>query len=335
MNAVENKIVNHRVNENAMGAGATKGAGKMLGNQGRFNLKNVLTAALAAGAAMVAQPSHSDAALITLSNGNSIVNINPDGESGNVDGVYNWTVDDTMQASQQWFWVQVGGSGAAQPLTNLTSTNQLMSNLVTLTYTYPTFLATVQYQLIGGAAGSDYSELSETAQITNTTTGAEMARLLNYTDLIPGGAPTAAETNVEQITGAGDMVSELGQMEGGSQIAALLTGSTMNLPSEYRAADASTLLSAFSAGSLPLTDAVGDNSATAAFALEDDNNALGASQTFGATVEQQIGPENQLNVTVPEPTTAVAFGGLAGVLLLRPRRRDARRNAFLPQVALA
>ena len=131
--------------------------------------------------------------LITLTNGNSVVHIDPTSQSG----VFSWVVDGVDQLYQHWFWLRQGANGAQVSLDQLgtplgsswTATN------ATLNYLPQGLNVAVGFTLQGGATGSGASSLAETIVIQNTNTSSANLHFYAYTDFDLAG------------TNAGDTVS--------------------------------------------------------------------------------------------------------------------------------
>lgn len=118
--------------------------------------------------------------LITLTNGNSVVQIDPNSQNG----VYAWAVDGVSQLYQQWFWLgrptngpQVSFDQLGTPLgTSVTTTN------ATFSYLPQGLIVTLSFTLNGGATGSYASTLMESISIQNTNTAPASMHVYDYTD---------------------------------------------------------------------------------------------------------------------------------------------------------
>jgi hypothetical protein len=118
--------------------------------------------------------------LITLTNGNSLVQIDPNTQ----DGMFSWVVDGTEQLYQHWFWLRAGTNNAQTSFDQLgtplglswTTTNAIINYL-------PAGLnVMLSFTLTGGAIGSHASSIAETISIQNTNTSSVALHLYSYTD---------------------------------------------------------------------------------------------------------------------------------------------------------
>jgi hypothetical protein len=146
--------------------------------------------------------------LITLTNGNSLVHIDPNTQ----DGVFTWLVDGTAQLYQQWFWLrqdpgtaQISFDQLGTPLgLSWTPTNALI-------YYLPKGLdVTLSFTLKGGATGSRASSLVEIISIQNTTNSSAGLHVYDYTDfdldgIAEGDTVSFPTTNVVVQEGKGMM----------------------------------------------------------------------------------------------------------------------------------
>lgn len=146
-------------------------------------LKFVLVAVVITGMATVA-----GANLITLTDGNSTVTLNPDSQSG----VNSWIVDGTSQLYQQWFWYRIGDT-AEQSIDTLSSAVVELTGLNEAKVTYTSAITglkvEVDYTLYGGSAGSGVSDISELIRVTNTGTSTKNLHFYQYSDFDLGGTP--------------------------------------------------------------------------------------------------------------------------------------------------
>jgi hypothetical protein len=150
----------------------------------------------------------SQATVYTLQDVNSTVQI----DAGTQSGMNSWIVDGTSQLFQQWFWYRVGDT-AEQSIDNLgllhaqvTDTNGFTdSNVDTLNLVYgslSTFTVDVTYQLRGGSAGSNRSDMVEGIVITNRSSSSMNFSFFQYTDFDLNGDSsddTAEKTNANAI----------------------------------------------------------------------------------------------------------------------------------------
>jgi hypothetical protein len=114
------------------------------------------------------------AALVTLTDSNSVVNIDTQTQAG----VYDWYVGGIDNMHQQWFWFRIGNSGPEQSLDTLVhnpATDMILSDgnfnpgddRLSLRYTDQAgrFEIFVDYTLTGGQNGSGTSDLIETVRV--------------------------------------------------------------------------------------------------------------------------------------------------------------------------
>jgi hypothetical protein len=118
--------------------------------------------------------------LITLTNGNSVVRINPNTQ----DGIYSWTVDGAQKIDQEWFWLrqdptnqQTSFDDLAAPLGAALTTSNAIVNYLTSALN-----VNVGFLLKGGTNGSGASDLTETISIQNTTNAALTLHIFQYSD---------------------------------------------------------------------------------------------------------------------------------------------------------
>ena len=149
--------------------------------------------------------------LITLTNGNSLVEIDPTTQ----DGVFSWTVDGTNQLYQHWFWLREGSSGPQNSFDMLGTPLGLAytSNSAILNYLAPGLSATVAFNLSGGNAGTLASDLTEAVTIQNTTNVSMTLHVFDYSDFDLADADTGDTvavngTNVMVQEGKGMMATE-------------------------------------------------------------------------------------------------------------------------------
>lgn len=149
--------------------------------------KTLITLALALIAVLcVASPA--SATIITLSDQNSVANIDTSSQAG----VYNWLVDGTDYMFQQWFWYRIG-SGTAQSIDTISNSptiNQLDSGIVQLTYQNAEVQVDITYALLGGSVGSGIADIAETIRIRNASAGSYDFHFFQYSDFDLGPAYT-------------------------------------------------------------------------------------------------------------------------------------------------
>lgn len=354
MNTAKNSIVNaspvNRINQNNHSGlcPATKGEGVMRKLTNMLKLKNAVLATAAAAAGLIATPQHSNAAIVTLQNGNSIVKLSTLSTDAGVptNGVYQWSVDGTSVAAQQQFYYRVGNTGPGTEISSLTP-SQIVPPVVTLSTTGsgPANYASVSYQnqaggftinaryeLLGGATGSDSSELIEQMIVTNVTTSTIQFHMVDYSDLnlsSPSGASDlgAATAMGSTITQTGPNSTLVNPAYSGLEAVA----TTSMTPDEYEVGGGGTgagsLQSQLLSGAgFPLNDNA-SSSGDVAFAQEYDQT-IGVGSSLVFSVAEVISP------TVPEPTSSSAAMLAAGSLfMMRPRRRDEDPDPRMVEVA--
>jgi hypothetical protein len=294
--------------------------------------KSIMLAAAAAVASLLgAAAMPASASPFTLTNGNSSVTVDP----ANSDGMYNWTVDNVDQLNAgvttpntgQWFWYRIGSSGAQTPISslNLLSTTLLSTsggtndNWANITYAdvARSFQLSVTFQLSGGQAHSGSSDLSETYEITNTSSSTENFHFFDYTNLTLGGKAGGQNLTLSGLnTATQSAAGELSQT--------VVSGKA----NEYEANTFSTLLTALNGtDGLTLSGATSETNADPEYAFEWDPT-LAPGQSYLITEDKEI-------QAVPEPTSALALLGMGGIFFTRPRRRDEDPDPRTAQVAEA
>jgi hypothetical protein len=129
---------------------------------------------------------------ITLTNGNSVVQIDPNSQ----DGVFSWVVDGSDQMYQHWFWLRQGtGSQVSFDALGIPLGISATSSNAVISYQPPGLNVMLAFALHGGAGGSAASTLTETISIQNTTNSSASLHVYDYMDLDLAGS------------GAGDSVS--------------------------------------------------------------------------------------------------------------------------------
>ncbi len=118
---------------------------------------------------------------ILLENANSSAAFNTEASDGGTLGLYDWNVDGTDHAAQQWFWYRIGDDGPEQAVGSAGSLVHLYSNAVDidgvdgndiLLAKYQDdnagLMVEVMYWLTGGTDDTDISGLAEKVRIINT-----------------------------------------------------------------------------------------------------------------------------------------------------------------------
>jgi hypothetical protein len=132
----------------------------------------------------------SNAQVITLTDNNSVAEINTSSQSG----MFNWSVQGRNELFQQWFWYGVGSGALASidhispPTIVTTGTRQL-----TATYANANFSVGIDYLLSGGSVvgpgQTAVSGIGETIRIINTSGTVLPFHFYQYSDFDLGGPP--------------------------------------------------------------------------------------------------------------------------------------------------
>jgi hypothetical protein len=149
-------------------------------NTSRFLHLGIIVSALAASALQ------SRAQIVTLSDNNSIAQINP----GSQAGMFNWSVEHQSQLAQQWFWYRVGPAGPEHSIDTISAPSINLFNGtrgLSTTYNNGAYSVEVDYSLTGGLAGSGYSDIGESIRINNTSTAPLEFHFFQYSDFDLGG----------------------------------------------------------------------------------------------------------------------------------------------------
>lgn len=139
---------------------------------------------------LAVRTSSAGASPVTLADGNSLVQFDPDSQGG----MSSWVVDGVSQVWQQWFWFRVGATGPERSIDTLTLNGVIASNTnlepasdtLTLFYgsggTLPPFTVQVKYSLQGGATGSRTADIAEQIRIENTGAAPLSLHFFEYND---------------------------------------------------------------------------------------------------------------------------------------------------------
>src|ERR1700722_14109988 len=255
MNAITNKIVsnnetsvNQITNINRASRGSTtKGEGVMNKVTKMLKLKNAVLATAAAVTGLIAAPHNANATLVTLTNGNSVVKLATLSGDNTPDGVYNWNIDGNNVVRQQQFYFRVGNTGPGTdiatlspsaivpPVVLLSTSGSGPANYASISYQGNGFTVNARYDLVGGAAGSQSSELIEQMIVTNVSTHTLNFHMVDYSDLnlSSGGGANDSVT----VASAGSSITQTGLNSGlpspfNGYVGVATTGTT---PSEYEA----------------------------------------------------------------------------------------------------
>ena len=145
-----------------------------------------LLAGLVAGA-LAAQVMSSSAQIVTLTDNNSVAQIN----TGSQAGMFNWTVDGVNQLAQQWFWFRVGGVGSEASINTISGSTITQPNTksANVSYANAAYGVSVNYTLNGQAPGSGLSGMGELVRISNFTAAPLDFHFFQYSDFDLGGTP--------------------------------------------------------------------------------------------------------------------------------------------------
>lgn len=137
--------------------------------------------------ALAALSGSASAVVHTLSDRNSLVNIDDSSQAG----MFNWSVDGTDHMFQQWFWFRVGAAPEASidtlAITGsfITDTNPFddpAPDTLSLRYSGPGFDIQPTWTLRGSTPGSNRSDVTEAITITNHTNGVLPFSFFQYCD---------------------------------------------------------------------------------------------------------------------------------------------------------
>jgi hypothetical protein len=123
---------------------------------------------------------------ITLSNGNSVAQINPTTQQG----LSSWTVDGIDQVYQHWFWLREGSTNIQTSFDTLGTPWCLAytSSNTTINYFGQGLSVVLAFALTGGTNGSVASTLGENLTLQNTTNSPINLHVFAYSDFDLAGA---------------------------------------------------------------------------------------------------------------------------------------------------
>ena len=162
-------------------------------------LKTGVAAVMVAALVWLASDAAARAGTIALTDGNSVVTLDPSSPAG----VSGWTVDGVNQLFQQWFWYRLGSSGPQFSIDTLglSSSSQVSPSEASVTYSGSNGLSVkVTYLLTGGANLSGDADLGESIAITNNSPSSQDVHFFQYSNFTldtPTSNPTAAEDTVQ------------------------------------------------------------------------------------------------------------------------------------------
>ncbi|HWA83975.1 MAG TPA: PEP-CTERM sorting domain-containing protein [Fimbriimonadaceae bacterium] len=242
--------------------------------------------------------------LITLTDNGSMVQINPGMSQGDgLPGVNAWTIGNgPNNVRQQAYFYRVGG-GAVDLVNNISAPNvfQPTANLVDVGYTSAAsfFDLNFRYLLTGGPPNS--SDLAEVATLTNRGNANLVFSLYEFDRFTPGGI----------VGGTGTLLNSSTIRH--SNAAGSITVGATGIPDDWMIDSPGNVMTAIGNGQLTNATSGYTNSDGLAFAFQ-WNIVVAPGQTWQMSKDKLL--------SVPEPTSLLAFGGLA---ILAIRRRRPRR----------
>jgi len=252
------------------------------------------------------------AAVITLTNSNSIVQMDPATQQG----MFYWGVQDTQytyrnQLHQQWFWYRVG-TDAEQSIDTISAPviSEQTDKTVTTSYfdSLNRFSISVTYTLLGGSPSSGASDISEQIVIHNTSGAVLPFHFYQYSDFDMAGTP-GGDTIVLSRNGLTNLINQADQFDDSCIVEVV---NTRNASHGEADVVPSTLIKLNDLVATDLDDNKASASGNVAWALQWDVNI--------APDGSYIISKNKL-LQIPEPAamSLLALGGLS--LLVRRRRR--------------
>lgn len=251
--------------------------------------------------AFAALSTASMAQLITLSNGGSVAKINIGANSADgFDGLNDWRIaGGPNNVVQEVFGVKFVGA-AFQDFNQLSAPtfSQPTADLLNVSYTSGNVDYATRYLLTGGAPNS--ADLSEVVTITNRNQTAISFSLFEYDFFSPGGNTGGTGTLLNSST--------IRHANSGGYV----TVGATNIPDRWMIDTTANVANAIFAGNLSNGSSPFNNAADLAFAFQ-WNVVINPGQTWQMSKDKLL--------AVPEPSTLIAFAGLAGIAVFRRRSK--------------
>jgi hypothetical protein len=267
----------------------------------RSNKWSRLLGAALVAVAVLAGASSAQAHVLTITDLNTTVSIDPHSQSG----MFNWDVDGVDQIFQQWFWFRIGDNPEASIDTLQLVSEGVLGRNAEVVYAGNGFTIDIAYLVTGGTNGSGASDVAETIRIINTGTTSLDFHFFQYSDFDLNGSSGGQTV---QILGGNTA------RQGGNGI--LLTETVVTpAPSHFEAAEFPDTIAKLNDGS---ASDLNDNplaSGDVTWAFQWDR-VIAAGGTF------VISKDKNITRNVPEPFSLGIWGlGLAlGAVAARRRR---------------
>jgi len=253
-------------------------------------------------------PASGNAAIVTLTDLNSTVSIDPASSTG----VSSWTVGGVNQLFQQWFWYRVGATGGESSVDTLATAvvNQLDASTVKITYTGTGLTVSLLFALTGGTTGSGTSDLAETIKITNTSETSKSLHFFQYADSDLNGG-SGGDTVKIDATNHNTVTQTKGT---GTLSETVLTPAPNNWEVNYYDTTLAKLIDGSPTTLNGIVGPLGPGDMTWAFEWDQD---IAAGGTLIISKDKHLAP-------IPLPPTVLLLGtGLLGLVGLRFRRNRA------------
>ena len=273
-----------------------------------FNRKTVASfCALLLVSGALLFPARSQAATVSLADGNSMASVNLDSSAG----MNYWSVDGQNQLNQQWFWFRVG-SGLQAPINTIGTASSVTvgGNGVASTYSNGQLTLQISYLLTGGTPGSGQADILESITVVNNTANPMDFHFYQYSDF------NLLGTGNDSILISGNPTDGFDyayQSKGLTQIAEAINSPVAN-HAETGLVPA-TLNRLNGTSDLVLNDTTSSGPGDVAWALQWD-------VTIGAGASFDIFKDKKLSIVpIPEPSV-LAFIALGLGAWCLPRRRQ-------------